>query len=95
MTVSVNDITFDRHVYDTRGDVLYLSAEGYYGPPYHAYASPEGHGVEWDEAGEIVGMILVNARWLYERDGELLITLPDERQLSATHLAESLRRAAA
>lgn len=45
------------------------------------------------EHGQIVGMILVNALWLYERDGELLITLPD-RQLSATHLAKSLRAAA-
>jgi uncharacterized protein YuzE len=94
MSVTIDDITFHRHVYDTRFDVLYLSAEGYYGPPHDAYASPEGHGVEWDEDGQIVGMILVNARWLYERDGELLITLADDRQLSATHLAKSLKAAA-
>lgn len=51
MTVTVDDIEFDRHVYDVRGDVLYLSAEDYYGPPHHAYASPEGHGVEWASTG--------------------------------------------
>ena len=38
------------HDYDARADVLYLSAEGHAGPPADAYASPEGHGIESDEA---------------------------------------------
>ncbi len=76
MSVTVAGIEFDQHDYDVRGDVLYLSAEGYAGPPANAYASPEGHGIEYDEAGRVVAMTLVNVRALLDRDGELTITWP-------------------
>lgn len=76
MSVTVAGIEFDQHDYDVRGDVLYLSAEGYAGPPANAYASPEGHGIEYDEAGRVVAMTLVNVRALLDRDGKLTITWP-------------------
>lgn len=74
MTVTVAGIDFEHHDYDARADVLYLTAEGYPGPPANAYASPEGHGVEYDEAGRVVAMTLVNVRSVLDRDGELTIT---------------------
>jgi len=33
MSVTIAGIRFDQHDYDERGDVLYLSVEGYEGPP--------------------------------------------------------------
>lgn len=79
MSITLAGIDFEQHHYDDRGDVLYLSVAGYTGesPPPNAYASPEGHGVEFDEDRNVIQMTLVNVKWLLERDGELKITWPD------------------
>jgi hypothetical protein len=79
MSITVADIEFAHHHYDDRGDVLYLSVEGYDGraPSPHADATPEGHGIEWDDGWRVISMTLVNFKWLIERDGELRITWPD------------------
>lgn len=79
MTITLADTSFEQHHYDDRGDVLYLSVAGYKGdtPSPHAYASPEGHGIEFDEGWNVIQMTLVNLKWLLERDGELRITWPD------------------
>ena len=77
MSISIAGIEFDHHSYDERGDVLYVDVKGYKGPSPRAYASPEGHGIEWDANGRVVAMTLVNVKWLIDRDGELRITWPD------------------
>ena len=79
MSVTIAGIEFEHHEYDDRGDVLYLSVDGYDagGLPPHAKATPEGHGVEYDEDWRVIAMTLVNVKWLLERDGELTITWPD------------------
>ena len=76
MAVTVDSIQFDSHEYDDRGDVLYLSVEE---PrvPAETDATPEGHAVDFDAGGNIIGMVLVSVRWLMDRDGELRITWPD------------------
>ncbi len=79
MSIIVADIEFENHEYDARGDVLYVDVPGYRGPAQNAYASPEGHGIEWDENGRVIAMTLVNVKWLIARDGELRITWPDGR----------------
>ena len=79
-------------IYD-RGDVVYLSVEGYDGPQATAYATPEGHNVEYDKSGRVVAMTLVNVRWLLERNGELTITWPTVR-VKSDELAEALAPAA-
>jgi hypothetical protein len=71
MSLHFAGITFGRHHYDARGDVLYVSVASYDGAPAKAFATPEGHCVEYDVDGRVIGMILVNVRWLLERDGEL------------------------
>jgi uncharacterized protein YuzE len=76
MSVTIAGIRFDQHDYDDRADVLYLSVEGYEGPPATAYASPEGHNVEYDDAGRVIAMSLANVRWLLECNGELTISWP-------------------
>lgn len=86
MSLTIAGITFEHAHYDPRGDVLYLSVEGYKGPPPWALCTPEGHNVEWDESGRVIAMTLVNVRWLLEREGDLTITVPIEH-MTAEQLA--------
>lgn len=77
MSITIAGIEFPNHGYDEHGDVLYVDVEGYQWPSHDAYASPEGHGIEFDEGRAVVAMTLVNFKRLIERDGELKITWPD------------------
>ncbi len=82
MTLTIAGISFDQHEYDERGDVLYLSV----GPPRGAFrtiATPEGHAVDYDEAGAVIGMVLVNVRFLLDRDGAITVTIPPDRVVLA------------
>jgi uncharacterized protein YuzE len=74
--IKIGGIEFDHHSYDEEGDVLYLSV----GAPQVAAetdATPEGHAVDFDAEGNVIGMIIVNLRFLLDRDGELKITWPE------------------
>ncbi len=76
MTVKIGSHEFDWVSYDESGDVLYLSK----GAPDEAgdtMASPEGHAVRLDRDGEVIGLTLVNARWLLEQEGEITVTVPE------------------
>lgn len=82
MTVTIAGTNFDQHEYDKRGDVLYLSV----GSPREAartIATPEGHAVDYDASGAVIGMVLVNVRLLLDRDGALTVTAPPDRVLAA------------
>jgi hypothetical protein len=48
--------------------------------------------VRFDEDGRVVGVTLVNARWLIDRDDKLTVTLPGEAatELDAEALAPAL-----
>ena len=77
--------------YDEVGDVLYLSK----GEPVAArdtLASPEGHAVRLDQSGEVVGLTLVNARWLVEREGEITVTVSERLTAGSEELADALAR---
>lgn len=82
MTITIAGTNFDQHEYDARGDVLYLSV----GPPRDAFrtiATPEGHAVDYDESGAVIGMVLVNVRFLLDRDGSVTVTIPPDRLIAA------------
>jgi uncharacterized protein YuzE len=82
MTVTIAGTNFDQHEYDEHGDVLYLSI----GPPREAHrttATPEGHAVDYHESGAMIGMVLVNVRFLLERDGAMTITIPPDHVAAA------------
>jgi hypothetical protein len=70
--------------------VLYLSVEHYEGPPARALSTPEGHNIEYDETGRVIGMTLTNVVWLLERNGELIVTLP-AGHVSQDDLAQALQ----
>jgi uncharacterized protein YuzE len=92
MSVHMGDHEFDGVVYDAERDVLYLR-RGAPRPARETLASPEGHAIRLNESGEIIGITVVNAKWLAKRDGQITVTVPDsshspERlETSATDLA--------
>jgi uncharacterized protein YuzE len=92
MIVTVAGIEFDHVVYDRDVDVLYLQV----GPPPRAAAdfdaSPEGHYLRYDEHGALMGITIVNARRILEREGTVTITLPG-RRVEATDLRDVLAAA--
>lgn len=77
--------------YEPIGDVLYLSSAG---DDKHApvQETPEGHAVRLDAVGRITHVTAINARWLLDRDGEVVATLRDGRRirLDRDDLAEIL-----
>lgn len=90
-SVRIAGIEFDRVVYDRDADVLYLHV----GEPSSAVgfdATPEGHHTRYGPDGSLVGLTIVNARWLLEQDGEILLTLP-EQTVHAADLGSALAAA--
>jgi len=89
MKIKIDGLTFDRANYDADGDVLYL-ARGDPGAAADAALTPEGHGVRYGADGQILGVTVINARWLLDRDGHFTITLPREVRVDAHDLAGAL-----
>jgi hypothetical protein len=77
--VSAADLEFSGS-YEPVGDVLYLSAEAD-DKQAPAQETPEGHAVRIDDHGRVTHLTAINAKWLLDRDGELIATLRDGRQL--------------
>ena len=78
MIVEADGIRFDNNAYYAEGDVLYLQV----GKPRDAAdfnVSLEGHYLRYDEGGELIGVTIVNARKILEREGVIVVTLPDRR----------------
>jgi YD repeat-containing protein len=89
VTIRIGEHRFDHARYDAEGDVLYLRA----GEPQAAAlsnASPEGHALRYDEAGNLIGVTIVNARWLLEHDGAITITIPERVRVSPEELGPAL-----
>jgi len=78
MSVTIAGIEFNNFLYDRDADVLYLSV----GEPRAASdfdASPEGDYLRYDKRGSLFGVTIVNARHRFDRDGKIVITLPEQR----------------
>jgi uncharacterized protein YuzE len=91
MTVRIGHHEFDHANYDEGGDVLYLR-RGPHRSAATTFGTPEGHAVRLDESGDVIGMTLVNARWVIERDGALIVTVPERIESTAEDLAHVLVR---
>ncbi len=89
MTVILGDLEFDNVLYDGGADVLDLHV----GDPTVAVEfdeSPEGHALRYDARGHLVGVTIVNARWLLERDEQVTITLPKPIRVDREALAAAI-----
>jgi uncharacterized protein YuzE len=93
VSVRIAGHEFVHATYDESGDVLYLRNDVPVGDVPTTYGTPEGHAVRVDAAGRIVGLTVVNARWLVERDGAIAITIPQQRiEASADDVSSALAR---
>jgi uncharacterized protein YuzE len=73
----VDGLAFEEADYDEDMDVLYLRNGGRDAQrAATTHASPEGHAVSVLEDGSVVGVTIINARWLIEQDGQIAITVP-------------------
>ncbi len=92
MTITIGPYRFDHATYDERGDVLYLR-DGDPQPAADTFGTPEGHAVRLDESGSVLGITIVNAKWLIERDGKIAITVPIRIETTADDLAPAFQPA--
>jgi uncharacterized protein YuzE len=93
MSIRIAGHEFAHATYDEPGDVLYLRNDAGASDAPVTYGTPEGHAVRVDAAGRVVGLTIVNARWLVERDGEIAITIPQQRiEASAEDVSSALAR---
>ena len=82
LAIQIGPYTFTRSSYDARGDVLYLHlADPTAG--VEGEETPEGHLVRYDATGTLVGVTLLGARRLLDRDGAITITLPQRVEAAA------------
>ena len=89
MSITIAGVTFDRVRYDAEGDVLYLHV----GDPSTAVdfdESPEGHALRFDAQGGLVGLTIVNTRWLRDQAGPLVVTLPPSVELDPEALGSAI-----
>ncbi|HTZ63709.1 MAG TPA: DUF2283 domain-containing protein [Solirubrobacteraceae bacterium] len=89
MMITIAGIDFDYHDYDARGDVLYLHVGEPNGQPAKALETAEGHTVEYDERGAVIGLELMDVGRALEREGDLQLTWPPAH-LAASALREAL-----
>lgn len=88
-SIEIGGYVFDRADYDAEGDVLYL-ARGDREPASEAGLSPEGHGVRYGANGAVIGVTIINARFILRREGHITITLPHEFRVDERALAPLL-----
>jgi uncharacterized protein YuzE len=93
MNVTIGTLTFDHSTYDADGDVLYLHV-GERRAAADSEQTPEGHVLRFDADGRVIGLTIISARWLLEREGELTVTLPEQVHVSSTALEQVLAPAA-
>lgn len=89
MNIKIDGLVFDRASYDADGDVLYLT-RGESAEASDAALTPEGHGLRYDAEGQVMGVTIINACRLLDRDGRLTITLAHEVHVDASDLAGAL-----
>jgi uncharacterized protein YuzE len=90
--VHVGPYEFDHVSYDADSDVLYLR-RGEHQATADTVGTPEGHAVRLDAAGQVIGLTIVNAKWLLGRDGKLSITVPSRIETNADEVAQALAAA--
>ncbi len=90
--IHIGPLVFDHADYDPDGDVLYLHA----GEPQPAEGeeTPEGHVLRFAPGTQqIVGLTIINAKHVLDRDGRLVVTVPETVEASADELAPALQAA--
>jgi len=85
-TLKVGSTVFDNVSYDRHGDVLYLHV-GVPCAAAYGEATPEGHALRFDQEGNVIGLTIVSASALLERDGMLTVTMSERIDLAREEIA--------
>jgi len=89
VNIRIGPIAFDHADYDAENDVLYL----HIGEPQEGEGeeTPEGHVLRFAPGTQrIVGLTVLGAKRILDRDGELRVTIPESVKASADDLAPAL-----
>ncbi len=89
VNLKIGSIVFDHANYDAEGDVLYLRV----GEPEEGEGetTPEGHVIRFAPGtSRIVGLTILGPRRILEREGRLVVTLPEAMETTAAELADAL-----
>ena len=92
VNITIGPLTFDHADYDVEGDVLYLHV----GEPQEGEGeeTPEGHVLRYAPGtSRVVGLTVLGAQSILERDGHLAITIPETIETTAEDLAPALAAA--
>jgi uncharacterized protein YuzE len=92
MDIRIGSLAFDHADYDAEGDVLYLHVGQ--PQPGEGEETPEGHVVRFAPGTQrIVGLTVINARQVLDRDGRLIVTVPETVEATAEDLPPALQAA--
>jgi uncharacterized protein YuzE len=92
VNIRIGPLVFDNADYDADGDVLYLHVGQ--PQPGEGEETPEGHVLRFAPGSQrIIGLTIINARHLLNRDGRLIVTVPETVEASADELAPALQGA--
>ena len=92
VNVRIGPLVFDHAYYDADGDILYLHVDQ--PQPGEGEETPEGHVLRFAPGTQrIVGLTVINARQVLDRDGRLIVTVPETVEATAEDLAPALQAA--
>lgn len=89
VNIQIGPLSFDHADYDAENDVLYLHV----GAPRagEGEETPEGHVLRYAPgSSRIIGLTVLGARRILERDGALTVTIPETIEKTADELASAL-----
>lgn len=72
-----------------RGDVLYLHV-GEPQPGADPEETPEGHAVRFGADGRVIGVTIVNAKWLRDHAQPIVITIPERIAMDPDELGPGI-----
>jgi len=89
VNIKIGPLSFDHADYDADNDVLYL----HLGEPQvgEGEETQEGHVLRYaPDTNQVVGLTVLGARRILQRDGHLSVTIPATVETSADDLAPAL-----
>jgi uncharacterized protein YuzE len=89
VNIKIGPLSFDHADYDAENDVLYLHV----GEPQagEGEETPEGHVIRYAPGtNQVAGLTVLGARRILQRDGHLVVTVPETVETSAEDLAPAL-----
>lgn len=89
VNIKIGPVLFDHADFDAEHDVLYLHV----GEPQEGEGeeTPEGHVIRYAPGSHrIVGLTMLGPRKILERDGRIVVTIPETIETTAEALAPAL-----